>query len=217
MIKSWSEMPIRVLMEIDEIGQLHCSDDEKTFKTTALLAGMPYEEFIELPLDKARELVAETYFFDQEPEKVKVKKFYHLGTRDYKMMKNVDDMTTSQYINFQAIVGSERQMLPELMAIILVPKGFKYGDGYDMDEITEEIANNLSVEEGLAIADFFIASSERRTEALLRRSSALATAARIMAPKKDKEKMKVLEMQIHLLNDALRSESGYNWRKQWQS
>lgn len=209
-------MPIGVLQQINDIDGLHCSDDEKTFMATALLAGMDYNDFISLPLDEAANLVSQTAFVHYQPRQVKVRKEYQIGRRTYTLFRNIMEITTAQYINFQAIVGMGLDMhLPELMAIVLIPKGHKYGEGYDMEEVTEEIRDCMGVEDALSVADFFISKSDRLMRRMLRRSEAIMATRRLMASKKEKEMMKALELEMKLANDALRSGFGYRWRKRW--
>lgn len=215
MITSWSEMPIGMMERIRDISKLHCSDDEKTFKTAALLAGIPYDEFMNLPIDEARDIVADTSFIHIVPEKRRVKRVYHIGTRDYKLFKDFTEMTTAQYIDFQAIVGHEDDMMAELMAIVLIPKGCKYNDGYDNAEIVEELRDNLSVEEALSIADFFIKRFDRSIRRVLTMSDAMMKAARLTASKEKKEMLMVMEKQVKLLNEELRSECGWDLWKRW--
>lgn len=209
-------MSIKVLQQMDDINSLHISDEEKTFKATALLAGMDYEEFLLLPLDDARELVAKTAFVREEPKKVRTRSEYKIGRRNYTLFRNMMQITTSQYIDYQALLGQNIALhLPELMAICLVPKGHKYGDGYDMDEVVEEIREHLNVEDALSVADFFIKQSSKSIRRMIRRSEVLMLWARMTAKKEDREFLKAVAMEMRLANDALLSEFGCSWRKQW--
>lgn len=216
MIRSWSEMPIGMLQEINDIDGLHISDDEKTFRVTALLAGIDYDEFMDLPLAESTELVSETGWVRVEPRKVKARKEYQIGGRTYKLSKDIMGVTTAQYIDFQALVQMGVQMhLPELMSIVLIPKGHTYGNGYDKNEVVEEIRDHFNVEDALSVADFFIGRSDRLMRRMLRRLDAMMTVSRIMASKEEKEAMRAMELEMKLANDALRSGFGYRWRKQW--
>lgn len=216
MIQSWREMPIGILQEINVISQLHISDDEKTFKVTALLNGMDYDDFLSLPLDDARELVAKTDWVRTEPKKVKVRKEYQINGRDYYLNKNILGITTAAYIDFQAICQSRMEdNLPEMMAIVLIPKGHKYGDGYDQEEVVEEIRNHFNVEDALSVADFFITKCEKSMRRTLMKLEAMMTAQRIMARKEDKELMKALETEMKAADRELLSAYGYSWRRQW--
>lgn len=209
MITSWNDMPISTFKEMAKIHRSQISDDEKVFKTAALLNGMTYDEFLDLPINDARNLVAQQSFLYEAPKPEKTKRKYHLGTRDYKLMKNTDEMTTAQYLNYQSIAGIPLdESVDDLMAIILVPDGKVYGD-YDMEEAKEEIANNLSVTEALGIANFFTGCFER----LMRRMALLSEAALISikwkTKGKNKEQVQAEKIALQTAIDELHSMHGY--------
>lgn len=216
MITKWSEMPIGILQEIDEINGLHISDDEKTFMATALLAGMDYDDFINLSLDEARALVEKASFIQTMPNRVKVKNQYKIGNTTYVLQKDIMGITTAAYIDFQAILPTVDRHLPELMAIILVPKGHAYNEGYSNADAIEEIRENLNVEEALSIADFFTNRCEKLTEQILWKSKAAIWAMKLKAKsKEEREMLEVLRIQMEVAFSNLSSGFGYHWWKRW--
>ena len=208
MITSWKELPIGLFQEIVGINRLQISDDEKTFMCTALLNGMDYDEFLSLPLAEATELIEKASFIYSEPKKVKVRRKYEIGGMVFKMMRNVNDMTAAQYINYQAIVNRPTsEIITNLMAIVLVPDGKVYGD-YNEEDIIEILRENLNVEDALAIADFFINSFERLIRRTLRNSDAVMITAEIVSPKEAREMIKALRLEVRLIMEELRLEFG---------
>lgn len=215
MITKWNEVTIGMLQEIEQINGLHTSDEEKTFMVTALLAGMPYDEFITLPLDEARDLVAQTSFLQTPPEKVKTKKEYRIGENVYVLQKDIMAVSTAQYIDFQAILPVWQTNLPELMAIVLVPKGKKYSEGYSTAEAVEEIRNNLNIEDALSVADFFSTKSAKSMRKMLLKLEALTTVARWRTKDKvSKTILRSMEKEIKQAREPLYG-SGYHWWSQW--
>ena len=107
MITKWSEMPLGVLMQLNDINKLPVSDEEKTFMAASLLAGIDYKEFMDLPIPEAREIVAQTDWVRTPPERKKVQKEYKIGTRTYRLFKDVMNITTAQYIDYQGIITQE--------------------------------------------------------------------------------------------------------------
>ena len=211
MITSWKEMPISVFQKVWDIQSLHISEDEKIMKITALLAGIPEEEFLSLPLCDAREYIAQTHFMYEEPKPHRPNRVYKIGHRFYRMMKNVDELTTAQYINYQAIVGRPvREIIADLMAIVLVPEGKVYGE-VPHQEVVEEIREGMNIEDALSVADFFTRLFERSMRRMLRYSDGLMTAAVLTAPKEERERMRASRLALRLATDALRSEFGFRW------
>lgn len=208
MITSWKEMPILILEKIEDIGSTHISDEEKTFRTTALLAGMDYEEFITLPLSRSTEMIEQTAFLYSDIDSVRMKKEYELNGKRYKVFRETE-MNVAQYLDYQALlnVGISHH-LPDMLSIVLIPEGHTYGDGYNRDEVMEDIRNNLSVAEAKAIGDFFTRRFSRSMRRMLNWSEAAATAARVMAPKREKEKAIAEETAVKVMVRELRSMFG---------
>lgn len=208
MITSWNEMPIATFKAMAKIHQSQISDEEMVFRTAALLNGMTYEEFLELPINDARNLVAQQSFLYAEPKPEKVKRKYHLGTRDYKLMRNTDEMTTAQYLNYQSIAGIPLdESIDDFMTIILVPDGKVYGD-YDMEEAKEEISNNLTVTEALGIANFFTASLEKLMRRIVLLSEAALISIKWKARNKNKEALQAEKIALQTAIDELHSMYG---------
>ena len=217
MINNWSEMPLGVLIQMADIDKLPVSDEEKTFMATSLLAGMDYKKFMDLPIPEARELVQKTEWVRTPPQKRKVQKEYKIGTRDYVLHKDMMGITTAQYIDYQGLItqGIDTNMA-ELMAICLIPKGFKYNDGYSKEEIVDEIRDCMSVEDALAVADFFTTKFAKLTKRTTMKLEAQLTAQRILARGEAKEKLKAMEIQMKLVGQEVRRYMcGYHWWKQW--
>lgn len=214
MITSWNTLPIREYKDLMQIFRSQITEEEKVFKATAILAGMDYERFLELPLKDSKELIAQAGFLYTQPKAAKVKSIYHLGSRDYKLMKNVNGMTTAQYINYQAIVHIPPiECIDSLMAIILVPDGHKYGE-IDEDIVTDEIASNLDIESAMGIADFFTTSYERSIRNKVSKARTMIQFLKWMGRPKDKEERKAWNLQMETLLKELDSTYGYLSLKQ---
>ena len=208
MIRSWNEVTIKKFKDLTDIMRSQDSEEEKVFRCTALLAGMDYDDFLSLPINDAHALVMGTEFLYTEPKPVKVKNEYVLNGRTYRLMKSVNGMAVVQYINYQSIAHiPPMDCLPQLMSIVLVPEGMKYGE-LDEETVIEEVGN-LKVEEALGIANFFTASFEksmRRTAAYL---EAQLLMMKITYKDKDKEKVRAHRLMMDTLLKELRSTYGF--------
>lgn len=210
MITSWKEMPIGVFMKINEINKSDYSDDDKLFRIAAMLSGMDYEEFITLPLNESRDIIAQAGFMYEEPKAGKMKKTYVIGSRTYRVMRNMDDMTTAQYLNYQSIADKPvDDTMADLMAIVLIPEGKTYGD-YDMQEVTEEIKTYFNIEDALSVADFFTRLFERSIRRMQRYSDILLTAMewKVRMECKNKEQRETVKTAMQLVRDELHSMYG---------
>lgn len=192
MINSWKTMPIGKYAEMYKIISSSEDEDTKVLRVAALCNDLTFDEVLNLPMDKASELVANVAFVYTAPEKVKPKKEYVLNGRTYRVIKNYGEITTAQYINYQSIVTVLNENLPEFLSIFFVPKGKKYGD-YDTDEVVEDIKTALSVEEALSLSAFFLKRWERSTMRTLFYCEAEIATQRLTASKEKKAALKQME------------------------
>lgn len=210
-IKSeWNDLTVGDLQRIKSIGALQlASDDEKNLRVAALLAGIEYEEMIQIPLDEVRTYMDNTQFLFEAPGKKRVKRQYVINGRKYRLLKNEMEMLTSQYIDFQAVYKDGFDKRPgELLSIMMVPEGHTYNDGYDKDQVIEDMYD-MRVEEALGIVDFFMMRFVRLIVWTRMYYKWKMRVARLMAPKKDREMMKAAEIQLNLVMDELNSMFGW--------
>lgn len=115
------------------------------------------EEWINnLKVSEANDYVNTLAFVTEKPKHLPAKKSYILNGKKYCVGLNMQNLTTAQYIDFQQLYDKSNEMPAEFLSVIMVPEGHKYNDGYDINEVISDIENNLSVEEGLGLSDFFI-------------------------------------------------------------
>lgn len=154
-IKSWSELPVGKLMEIRAANEID-DEDTKVLTIAGILADKTFREMLELPINETTELIRNTRFLYEEPKRKKISSVYHLNGTDYKIIKKVNDITTAQFIDYQAIAKESGERIAEFLSIFFVPVGCKYNDGnYDREKVVDDISSYLSAEEALGIANFF--------------------------------------------------------------
>ena len=202
MISSWQEMKIKHLIQLREIGLLHKGDDEKNMMVGALLAGIDYEKLLNMRLDATKEIMDNTSFLLEKPKPSKARNKYIINGKDYHLLKNVDDLTVAQYIDFQQLYNDGFEAHPrEMLSIFLVPKGHKYNDGYDKQEVIEDMGE-LGVEEALGIVDFFMKRCAKSTKRMMAYSLATIKVLKILHPK-EKERLKATELELNLIQEYL--------------
>lgn len=157
MIKSWSELPVAKLQEIKSVSSNIEDEDTKVLTIAGILADKTYREMLELPLNETTELIRNTRFLYEEPKRKKISSVYRLNGTEYRIMKNMNDITTAQFIDYQAIAKESGERIAEFLSIFFIPVGCKYNDGnYDREKVVDDINYYLSAEEALGISSFFI-------------------------------------------------------------
>lgn len=206
---NWSNLTINTFKKITDAFSFSEEEDERILRAAAILNGISYDDILEMPMRKTREMIEDTAFLYTEPTKAEPKKEYVLGNTTYVPMYKFDKMTTAQYIDYQAIADVAYEHLAEFMAIILIPKGHKYNDGYGSEDIIKEIGDNLTVEEALGLADFFVREYAKSTKRTMAYYEAMLMTQRIMTKDKDLKKvLKTTEKSMEKVRKALDSMFG---------
>lgn len=156
MIKSWSELPVAKLQEIRSVSINIEDEDTKVLTVAGILADKTYREMLELPLNETTELIRNTSFLYTQPKPKKISSVYRLNGTEYRIMKNMNDITTAQFIDYQALAKDSGERMAEFLSIFFIPVGCKYNDGnYDREKVVDDINYYLSAEEALGISAFF--------------------------------------------------------------
>ena len=210
----WNDLSVRDLLEIKSISELQlATEDEKNLKVAALLAGISYEDIIQVPLSEVKAYMDNAEFLLQEPKPRKVKHSYIVNGRKYRLLRNEMDMLTSQYVDFQAVYKDGFDKRPaELLSIMMVPEGHEYNDGYDKERVIEDMYD-MHVEEALGIVDFFTRRFMRLTAWTVTFLRWRIRLARMLARKEEKELYRAMELQLNLMLDEASSMFGLIARK----
>ena len=185
-IDNWKYVTLEMLVEINKIGKVIEDEDTKSLKVAALLSGKSLKEIEELPISKAMELISQTRFLYTTPQRVKTKKELNLNGKLYYPLKKTEEMTTAQFIDFHTIVKELDVKLIEFMSLFIIPKGHKYGDGYDMEEVYKDV-KTMSVVEALDLADFFTKAHRKLLKRTLLFSEARMKAISLIGNKEQRK------------------------------
>lgn len=201
---SWKDLTIGDLMKIREIDALQlATNDEKNLRVAAIIAEIPYEEMLQIPLNDVRVYMDKTEFLLTKPVPEKARRHYEINGRKYRLFKDASEMTVAQYLDFQAIYESGFENMPaEMLSIFLIPEGHEYNDGYDKEEVLNDMYS-MSVVEGLGVADFFTKRFVKSIRLALMYFKIRMKWLRLTAKKKDKEMYKALEKQMSLVMEEL--------------
>ena len=98
-------------------------------------------------------------FLGEKVPKMKIKNEYKLGSNVYTLKKELKDVTVAQWIDWQNFLkdGSDTDNYANLLSVFFFPKGEdEYGDGYDIEQVRQDINNHLSIAEAMSISSFFL-------------------------------------------------------------
>lgn len=170
---------------IIKIYAVLCNSDVETIKK------MPYKDFqtiTQIPVE---------WIYKPVTGKKKVKKCIKIHENEYLYNDKATKLTTAQFIDLQQIV-SNNPNIEDLLAIILIPKGKKYGE-YDIDDVKEEFKEYLDIETAKSLVNFLLASTNKSFRAILTYLSYLIKKMSKKETGKQKERLIEAQKQIKQL------------------
>ena len=187
-IDSFDKLKLGTFREIQEVQQQEGVEEiDKHISILSLLTGASEEDILHLPLPEFTELSSKARFLSAEGFRQRqVAKKYIVG--DWELIPVLDyrKLITAQYIDFQSLGGDMDAHMVELLSIILVPKGHRYNEGYDILEVQKAIRDDMSVTDGVTVVGFFLISLDKSIKDMLSYSR---EEAEKMPEGKEKEKI----------------------------
>lgn len=157
-IDSYNRLSLGKYKEIQDVNNNDSLEDiDKQVQILSILTGMEEDEILHLPIMRYKELVATSAFLD--PKNINyhpIAKKYILGQFELFPCKDFRKLETCQYIDFQTYAADIDNYLPEFLSVILVPKGHRYNEGYDILEVQKAIKEEMSVSDGVSLVAFFL-------------------------------------------------------------
>ena len=207
MIESYRDMTIAKYMEIMDILDEATDETELVVSLIAALSEQSEDEIERLPLKefnkrriKAIELLKTKPKTDRRiPNKIKI------GEKSYRIEKDCFSISAGQYIDYRGYLKSVDDLknnLHRILSVFIIPEGCEYGEGYDLNEVANEIRDNVSFELATSLSAFFLAVSQNCIKHILQslKKETIRTMAR--NPKTEKELTEAL-MEIQRLNDLV--------------
>ena len=145
----WDKVSLRqyeMMIALDPDGE------DAGLERMAILNNMTLEEVMNAPLSEANEMAEAMQFLRKQPKVKRTKKVYTINGREYALMSEPSKITTAQYIDYDQLPN--KADLIEVLAIVMVPPGHIYNDGYDLEQAKNDVGD-LTVEEAVSICDFF--------------------------------------------------------------
>lgn len=160
-IDNYNRLTLGQYMEIQEISKNESLEDiDKQVQILSVLTGVAEEEILHLPIHEYKELVVKAEFLN--PENLKnislhqVAKKYLVGGFELVPTRDFRKLETGQYLDFQTYAPDLDRYMVEFLSVILVPKGHRYNEGYDILEVQQAIRDEMSVADGVSLAGFFL-------------------------------------------------------------
>lgn len=130
---TWNNITYRQLLDIREAANIE-DENERVY---AIMEAVFGEDVLDLPLKEFNEKCKELKFLQSSiPNDLHVKNIKVNG-REYYFDGLLGKITTAQYIDFQNYQKNEDEQ--KTFSVFIIPKDHKYNDGYDMEQVFNDI------------------------------------------------------------------------------
>ena len=204
--KNWKEISINTFKKLQEAIKDAPVTDDETLNTLnnniamlSVLCDVDEDAIVSLTTSEYVRLVNECNFLVDMP-KVKITDNYTINGKEYEVFLSLRNMTVAQYIDFQTFYKEQEKYAREILACFLIPKGMKYGEGYDIADVVKDIGEHLSIVDANSIMFFFVLLYQSLTKATLNYS--IRDMKKLMRKEKNKEQREKMEQAIMELKKA---------------
>lgn len=150
---NWNSITYRDYLKIAEFQK-----DKDTFisNTISLLFNCNAEQ---LPIADYLEKSKELSFLGTDIPKVKMCKVYKINGTEYDLNYMLTEFTAGQFFDYTNYLNKPNSSV-DILSVIMIPKGHKYNDGYDLNKVREDILS-MRLVDILAVNTFFLRSLEK--------------------------------------------------------
>ncbi len=158
---NWNDVTLGTYKKLAEIsGDDSLSENDKQVEIAAVLCDCKAEDIWNMDMADAKALFGQmTWINDFKPDfKKSLKKSYILNGIEYKVTLDINEMSVAGYVDFQNYYGDgiDKSNMAEILSCFLIPKGYKYNEGYDVVQVIDDINNYLPFPEAQRICFFFL-------------------------------------------------------------
>ena len=156
-IDNYRDLSIGMYLDICEIDRREDIEElHKQVQILSLLTGEAEEDIYNLPLEDYKYLASKSAYLQKPYDgEVLIAKVYHVGKWELIPVQDFRKITAAQYIDFQTFSKEGEKRIVEILSTMLVPKGKKYNQDYDIVELQMDIRKYLSVVDALTLFAFF--------------------------------------------------------------
>lgn len=156
-IDNYRDLPIGMYLEICDIDRREDIDElHKQVSIISILTGRDEEEIYDLPIEDYKVLASKTHYLRNPYDgEVLTAKTYAIDGMLLQPVEDFRKITTAQYIDFQTFAKDAEKNIVEILSTMLVPKGKKYNQDYDVLKLQDSLRRHLSVADALSLFAFF--------------------------------------------------------------
>lgn len=159
-IDNMHKLPIGKYLRILEIGKREAEEIDKSTAILQVLTDWSTTDLEGLSLNEYSALVSGCGWLFEQPKPTKMQRTYKIGDFELRLT-DAKDICTAQYIDFQAYAKDMDSYIVELLSALLVPKGKRYGEGYDIERLRKHIAQYMPTDTAMTLVGFFLNNAQQ--------------------------------------------------------
>ena len=156
---NWTDVSLKKYIELKDLYlDPELSDEDRLIYQIKILFDV---DPLKLKPTELHKYINEMKFLGEKVPKMKIKSTYVLGGNTYTLKKDLKDFNVSMWIDWTNFLkeGSDIDNYAKLLSVFFFPEGKdvkEYGEGYDIEQVRNDINNFLSIPEANSIASFFL-------------------------------------------------------------
>lgn len=156
---TWDDVSVGQFTDIIKVSKSKDSELEKAIRYYCIIHNVSYDECTNMPIDEMTRELKKVAFVAIEPKARFDGLKIEINRNKYDITPSASHMTAGQFIDYQnTINGNSREDLSLLCALFIIPAGKKYGDGYDVLELRDELNDHMCIRDALGVS-FFLQKS----------------------------------------------------------
>lgn len=198
-IRDYRHLPVGKWAEIQAV----CNDDsreelDKQVAVLAILNDLTDEEVLDLPLIEYKRLVVDASFLTRADDAVAPRAAHQYVCEPFLLVPCMDarKITTAQFIDFQEYADKGDTAIVEALSCLLVPKGCKYMDGYEIADVQKAIATRMSTYDAMGLLAFFLSKSVQSVRHFLTYSEKVTKKAPIPLKESLRKKLEAIRQTL---------------------
>lgn len=158
---SWRDVTINEYFDLKErLEDESLNEYEKEVIKLAFITEQDEDKIWSLSINEFRALQVQSLWMQEFPISDNPKfSTIKINKETYNIDTNLQNFTIAQYIDFQSFYSkrkSNERVLGNILACFIIPKGHKYAEGYDIQELVSTLNNNLDILTANEIMFFFL-------------------------------------------------------------
>lgn len=152
---TWSDVSISQFEEIVSISGMRINDLDKAIEILSVMTGETSEYYKALPVPQFREQISRISGLKVSELKPRFESgIYSIDGFRYNLTPNAERMAAGQFIDYQMTVENDPNNIAMLCAILLIPEGKKYGEGYHVPDLAKMIYEKFPYIDAMGISFF---------------------------------------------------------------